>query len=384
MTTTFALPELTEERARIEGLVELFVATDGLGPSRLASLADRSSLAVGPTLLQMAGGGRSPVHARPRATPWDDLVCGLRAAAAATVSLRSRARWWLRGDPGWDQRFGDDDAAPAALCVVGDLATLGAPRVAIVGTRSASAAGMAFARELGSALGEAGVAVVSGLARGIDGAAHRGATADPEASGRAIGVLGTGTSVVYPREHHALQHTVAERGLLLSEYDPGRGPRPEAFPRRNRIVAQLAQAVVVVESGTKGGSLLTVNEATMRARPVLAVPNNPLLRSATGSNALLRASAEGPPLALPCHGVSDVLAVLDYRVAMAAETADDRVDPEGDPGTVLRSLGWERRTTSAVAAATGLSLRATAGALAWLEDQRWVEHEAGRWARVLV
>jgi DNA processing protein len=382
MTPVFALPELTDERAHLEGLVELFVGTEGLGPSRLASLADRSSIGIGPTLLQLAGGGRSPVADRPRSTPWDDLVCGFRKAVS-TRSPQARGRWWLAGDPGWDDRFGDDESAPGALCVAGHLTTLAAPRVAIVGTRSASGAGLAFARELGFALAQVGVAVVSGLARGIDGAAHRGATADPHAEGTAIGVLGTGTQVVYPREHRALQSAVAERGLLLSEYEPDRGPRPEAFPRRNRIVAQLAQAVIVVESGSKGGSLLTVNEATMRSRPVLAVPNNPLLRSATGSNALLRAGADGAPLALPCHGISDVLAVLDYRVAVAAETVDDRTDPSGDPGVVLRAIGWDRRSTSALAASAGLSLPATAAALAWLEEHRWVEHEAGRWARIL-
>jgi DNA processing protein len=382
MTAVFVLPELTDERAHLEGLVELFVGAEGLGPSRLASLAERSSIGIGPTLLHLAGGGRSPVADRPRATSWDDLVSGFRAAVSGSA-VRARGRWWLPGDPGWHDRFGDDEAAPGALCVVGHLSSLQAPRVAIVGTRSASAVGLAFARELGFALAQAGVAVVSGLARGIDGAAHRGATADPEAVGTAIGVLGTGTSIVYPREHRSLQEAVAERGLLLSEYEPSRGPRPEAFPRRNRIVAQLAQAVIVVESGSKGGSLLTVNEATMRSRPVLAVPNNPLLRSATGSNALLRAGTDGAPVALPCHGVSDVLAVLDYRVAVAAETVDDRTDPCGDPGVVIRAIGWDRRTTSALAAASGLSLRATAAALAWLEEHRWVEHEAGRWARIL-
>jgi DNA processing protein len=379
--TAFVLPELTDERARLEALVELFVGTEGLGASRLASMADRSSLPLAATLLHLVERGCSPLSAGSRATPWDDLVTGLRQAVRGSVPA-ARSRWWLRGDPGWSERFGDDDAAPGALSVAGDLGALDAPRVAIVGTRSASTAGLAFARELGRGLAAAGVTVVSGLARGIDGAAHRGAT-DIAGSGAAVGVLGTGLCVVYPREHVRLQAAVAEHGLLLSEYEPGRGPRPDAFPRRNRIVAQLAQAVVVVESGQKGGSLLTVNEAVMRSRPVLAVPNNPLLQSAVGSNRLLRASADAPAEALPCHGVSDVLAVLDFRRAVTAETDDLRPEPRGDAGEVLRALGWDRRTTSAVATSAGLPLQSVASALAWLEEHRWVEHGAGRWSRVL-
>ncbi len=382
VSTSFALTALTDDRRRHESLAELFVGTDGLGPSRLASLVRRSPLTISQTLELLAGGESSPVPTTDRrATAWDELVQRMRTALAGGLPV-AQARWWLSGDPGWDARFGDDDDAPAALCVVGSLAALAGPRVAIVGTRSASAAGLAMARELGFMLSRAGISVVSGLARGIDGAAHRGATSDPTASGTPVGVLGTGTGVAYPREHHGLQAIVAERGLLLSEYDPGRGPRPEAFPRRNRIVAQLAQAVVVVESGTKGGSLLTVNEATLRSRPVLAVPNNPVVRSAAGTNALLREDDGAPPLALPCHGVADVLAVLDYQVVVDGERIDDRLSPDGPTHTVLRAIGWDRRATSALSTESGLSLRETALALAWLEEQRWIEHRSGRWSRI--
>lgn len=382
MQPSFDLPALTEDRRRCESLVEVFVGTDGLGPSRLATLVRRSPLPSTQTLDLLARGESSPVPmSNRRTTAWDELAVRFRAALVGGLPM-ARARWWLSGDPGWDARFGDDEDSPAALCVVGQLSALAGPRVAIVGTRSASAAGLAFARELGFALGRAGVSIVSGLARGIDGAAHRGATSDMSISGRPIGVLGTGTSIVYPREHHALQAVVAERGVLLSEYEPGRGPRPEAFPRRNRIVAQLAQAVVVVESGAKGGSLLTVNEATFRSRPVLAVPNNPLVRSAAGSNALLRESGGAPPLALPCHGVADILAVLDYQAVLHGERIDDRHSPEGTTEAILGAIGWDRRTTSAVSTESGLSLTETAVALAWLEEHRWIEHRSGRWSRI--
>ena len=264
----------------------------------------------------------------------------------------------------------------------GSLACLRRPRVAIVGTRSASAAGLAFARTLAAELAEAGVSIVSGLARGIDGAAHRGALSRPgtESSGP-VGVLGTGVGVAYPREHRSLQHEVSLRGLLLSEYEPTRGPRPEAFPQRNRIVAQLAQVVVVVESGAGGGSLITVNEAGLRHRPVLAVPSNPLVRSGAGTNDLLRGHGDDGPLALPCHGVADVLALLDVQRADGEWFVDDRATPNPSQLSVLEAIGWDRRSTSSLADELSQPLIMVVRSLNELESLGWVHHVDGRWVR---
>lgn len=370
----------TGDRKRLEALVEAFVSSPGLGPSRLRAVQRHSELDLGETLERLSVGDWSAFSVRrPRGEGWDQLASRFRQECTRRVTA-SGCRWWLAGDPGWSEVFGSDDEPPAALAYCGSLEALDQPRVAIVGTRSASSAGLAFARELGASLSAAGVAVVSGLARGIDGAAHRGTIAAGGA-GRAIGVLGTGLGVVYPREHRDLQGSVAANGLLLSEYEPSRGPRPEAFPLRNRIVAQVAHVVVVVESGETGGSLLTVHEAVMRGRPILAVPNNPLVRSSAGSNALLRCVHGAPPVALPCHGTADVLAVLDVGAILRAPDDDPRVEPGEAPRKVLDALGWDERTTSWLAATLSLPLPEVAAALAALEDDGWIAHRCGRWQR---
>lgn len=380
MTASYGGTAATDARGRLEALVETFVSSSELGASRLRSVQRHSELGLGETLDRLSVGDSSCFPSvRRRGDGWGDLGARFRAVCACGVPAAG-CRWWLAGDPGWEAVFAGDDDPPAALAYAGSLDALLRPRVAIVGTRSASAAGLAFARELGAALSVAGVAVVSGLARGIDGAAHRG-TVGSEGEGPAIGVLGTGLGVVYPREHRDLQSSVAANGLLLSEYEPQRGPRPEAFPLRNRIVAQVAQVVVVVESGERGGSLLTVQEAVMRSRPILAVPNNPLVRSAVGSNALLRSEHGAAPVGFPCHSPADVLAVLDLEAVVHTPDDDPRAEPDLRSRSVLEALGWDQRTTSWLASASAMPLGDVAEVLATLEDTGWIVHRSGRWQR---
>ena len=405
-----AIVELTPDRALKEYLVECFVGTPGLGVARLRRLAravqEHGSGATGQAaaadlatvLVRLAEGAPSPFPAfRRNASTWFEMSSLLQAAVArapapsqpqsvqspqSLQSLPAHRRWWMLGDPGWHAHFGTDDDAPAALSVLGSLRCLDEPRVAIVGTRSASAAGLACARQRAGELAEAGVSVVSGLARGIDGAAHRGAVgAGSEGDHGPVGILGTGVAVAYPHEHRDLQRLVAERGVVLSEYSPLEGPRPEAFPQRNRIVAQLGEVVVVVESANRGGSLLTVNEAVLRGRPVLAVPSNPLVRSAAGTNALLRPQRGQPAIALPCHGASDVLALLNVVQIQRPSYADPRVVPTARGMQVLDALGWDRRTTSSLVSELAQPLSEVVRNLAELEDGRWVHHVDGRWVR---
>ena len=402
-----AIVELTPDRALKESLLECFVGTPGLGVARLRRLAravqehwsgaagEAAATDLAAVLVGLAEGAPSPFPAfRRNASTWFEMSSLLQAAVTRAPS-RSRPqslqslplpptplRWWMLGDPGWHAHFGTDDDAPAALSVLGSLRCLDEPRVAIVGTRSASAAGLAFARQLAGELAEAGVSVVSGLARGIDGAAHRGAVgAGSEGDHGPIGILGTGAAVAYPHEHRDLQRLVAERGVVLSEYSPLEGPRPEAFPQRNRIVAQLGEVVVVVESANRGGSLLTVNEAVLRGRPILAVPSNPLVRSAAGTNALLRPQRGQPAIALPCHGASDVLALLNVVQIQRPSFADQRVVPTARGMQVLDALGWDRRATSSLVSELAQPLSEVVRTLAELEDGRWVHHVDGRWVR---
>ena len=190
---------------------------------------------------------------------------------------------------------------PKRLWLRGDAALLDRPVVAIVGTRTATAYGERIAFELARTLAGAGAAVISGLARGIDAAAHCGAL---EAGGATIAVLGTGLDVVYPRAHAALQREIAERGLLISELAPADLAHGGSFPRRNRIIATLAHVTVVVEAGVKSGALITAAYALELGRTIAAVPGPIDIPQAEGSNALLRDGA------MPITSISDAVTLL--------------------------------------------------------------------------
>jgi DNA processing protein len=177
---------------------------------------------------------------------------------------------------------------PAVLFVVGDASLLLYPQVAIVGARGASAAGLAHARAFTLALADAGFAITSGMADGIDGAAH---AATLDAGAKTLAVVGTGPDRVYPRKHHALARRIAAHGVLVSEFPPGTPARPDHFPRRNRIISGLALGTLVIEAGLRSGSLITARLAAEQGREVFALPgsiHNPLAR---GCHRLIRDGA---------------------------------------------------------------------------------------------
>lgn len=177
---------------------------------------------------------------------------------------------------------------PARIWVRGDLALLGRPCVAIVGTRRATPYAERVTAQLARTLAQAGACVISGLARGVDAAAHRGALS---AEGATCGVLGTGLDVVYPRGHAALQADIGRRGLLVSELEPLNAAHGGSFPQRNRIIAALASLTIVVEAGFGSGALLTAEHAEQLGRTVAAVPGPIDVPQAQGSNELLRDGA---------------------------------------------------------------------------------------------
>jgi DNA processing protein len=178
---------------------------------------------------------------------------------------------------------------PALLWVNGHLDALRAPTVAIVGSRRASPYGLEVARRLGADLARRDVTVVSGMARGVDSAAHRGAL---DGGGLTVAVFGCGVDVIYPKEHRALAERIAERGALISEFAPGMAPLKSNFPQRNRIISGLSLAVVVVEAADGSGSLITAEFALEQGRAVLAVPGNVLGGRNYGAHALLRDGAK--------------------------------------------------------------------------------------------
>jgi DNA processing protein len=230
---------------------------------------------------------------------------GVRPAAAAEIEAELErgdaigARLLVLGDPAFPPLLGALDPPPPVLWTLGDAALLARPAVAVVGARIASAAGQRFARSIAQALGEAGYLVVSGLARGIDGAAHQGALGSGTAA-----VLAGGVDDVYPPEHQALYAEIAERGCLVSETAVGHRAQARDFPRRNRLISGLSLGVVVVEAELKSGSLITARLAAEQGRDVFAVPGSPLDPRAKGTNDLIRQGA------VLCEGVEDVLAVV--------------------------------------------------------------------------
>jgi DNA processing protein len=209
---------------------------------------------------------------------------------------------------------------PFVLWVRGAVDALNAPAVAIVGARAASAYGLAVAERLAEDLARTGLVVISGLARGVDSAAHRGALS----SGRTVAVLGSGIDVVYPPEHGPLMRDIAACGAVVSEVVPGTPPKRSFFPLRNRIISGLSRAVVVIEAGEKSGSLITARCALEHGRDVLAVPGNVLSGRNRGGHALLRDGAR------IVESADDVLEELGMtmRATMAAGPSDGAVrDP---------------------------------------------------------
>jgi DNA processing protein len=203
-------------------------------------------------------------------------------------------------EPAFPQALAALDPPPPLIWVRGRPELLERPCVAIVGARVASAAGQRFARGLAAELGQSGHVIVSGLARGIDGAAHEGAL--PTGT---VAVLGGGVDDVYPPEHGGLYARIAETGCVVSESEPGRAAVARDFPRRNRIISGLSRAVVVVEAELRSGSLITARLAAEQGREVLAVPGSPLDPRAKGTNDLIR---QGAAL---CEGADDVLRALE-------------------------------------------------------------------------
>jgi DNA processing protein len=203
-----------------------------------------------------------------------------------TAVARHGGQHLFRGLAPYPRLLDEADGAPPVLIVQGELALFDRPAVALVGARNASAAAVRFARKLGLELAEAGILVVSGLARGIDAGAHQGALDHGTAA-----VVAGGIDIFYPPENEALQRAIGERGVLISEMPLGVEPRARHFPRRNRIIAGLALGTVVIEAAPRSGSLITARLAADYGREVMAVPGSPLDPRAQGCNQLIRTGA---------------------------------------------------------------------------------------------
>jgi DNA processing protein len=291
---------------------------------------------------------------------FDEAVERSRLAAAGI-------RWIARSDAGFPPRLRSIHDPPPGLFLRGrsDPAVLAATCVAIVGARACSDYGAHVARSLGRELASAGVVVISGLARGVDGWGHRGCL---DAGGVTIAVLGCGIDRDYPRAHSALAAEIAVSGLVVSEYPPGVAPAPWRFPARNRIVAGLAAATVVVEARERSGALITADLAVEEGREVLAVPGEITSALSQGSNGLLRLGA------VPVTSAADVL----EAIGIDAPPSPDGGDPPGPAAAAaLGALDRGAATADQIARAAGLDAAAVAAALVELELAGLVEGRAG-------
>lgn len=285
------------------------------------------------------------------------LIDGILAASSqapgadlAWLSGGPNRRAVFLDQPGYPPQLAQIADPPLTLLVQGDTGLLQAPQLAIVGSRNASPGGRETAFALAAALAAAGLVITSGLAEGVDGAAHRGALAG---QGKTVAVLGTGPDRAYPRQHASLADKVWRQGALVSEQPVGTPPRSFNFPRRNRIISGLSLGVLVVEAGPQSGSLITARLAADQGREVFAIPggiHNPLAR---GCHALIRQGAK------LVESVADILEELPPLWSGKADTqpADaEHGQPTGPANPVLTCIGDSPASIDALVARTGLTV----------------------------
>ena len=278
------------------------IRTTGIGPVTYRQLIARFGSADAAIdalpMLAQRGGGRTPRIA--------DVALAEREMA--TIA-KLGARYLFLDDPDYPRLLAEIETAPPALIFCGDIAHASRPCIAMVGARNASAAACRFARQLALQLAEEGTTIVSGLARGVDTAAHIGALGGGS-SGATVGVIASGIDIAYPPDNTALQERIATEGLLLAEQPPGTEPKARNFPSRNRIIAGLAIGTVVVEAVPKSGSLITARLANESGREVMAVPGSPLDPRAQGCNLLIR---EGATLVQSAADILEQIRPFDPR-----------------------------------------------------------------------
>jgi DNA processing protein len=264
---------------------------------------------------------------------------------------------------------------PLLLHIRGDPEILSLPQVAIVGSRKSSRGGLQQAESFASALAASGFVITSGLALGIDGAAHKGALA----TGKTIAVVGAGVDVVYPRQHQYLYDSILDKGgAIISELKPGSPPLRQHFPRRNRIISGLACGVLVVEAALKSGSLITARFALEQGREVFAVPGSIHNPMAKGCHQLIR---EGAVLT---ETLDDIVSQLDGMLALSAESLPVQSAPVLEPGekAVLEALGFDPRDFDSLLSSLSLSVPELTQALISLEMHSMVETVAGKYQRI--
>ncbi|MDQ2080094.1 DNA-processing protein DprA [Xanthobacteraceae bacterium Astr-EGSB] len=318
-------PRLSEAQ-RLDWL--RLIRSENVGPRTFRSLLNhfgsaRGALDALPELARRGGAARAI------------KVCGRAEAEREFAAAQKMGVWFVAlGEPDYPRRLEMIDDAPPLLAVRGDAGHLSRPMIAMVGSRNASAVGIKFAERLARDLSGAGLMVVSGLARGIDAAAHRAAL-----DGGTVAVLAGGQDCIYPSEHIGLVEAILATGCAVSEMPLGWMPRGRDFPRRNRIISGLSVGVVVVEAAHRSGSLITARRALEQGREVFAVPGSPLDPRAEGTNGLIK---DGAALVRNADDVIPVIEPILGRPLPMREpepvppTADETWD--GDAAARVRAL----------------------------------------------
>ena len=367
---------------------------------RLACLRLIRSENVGPAtfraLINHFGGARAALEALPELSRRGGRRTAIRicteAAAEAELAAAERigARPLFTIEPGYPAALAVVEGAPPLIYVKGDDRLLGRPSIAIVGSRAASAAGQQFARQLAAGLGRAGYVIASGLALGIDTAAHHAALETGT-----IAVLAGGLDIIYPPQNADLHRAIGERGCLVSEMPPGFKPRGNDFPRRNRIISGLSLGVVVVEAARRSGSLITARRAADQGREVFAVPGHPLDPRAAGTNQLIK---EGATLVTCAEDVVEALEPFgrpprlggDGKASFgeAHHALDAAPEPlpqvaQDDRSRVLSALGPAPVHVDELARATGLPIRVVQMVLLELALAGRVEHHGSQLVSLL-
>ena len=332
------------------------IRSDNVGPVTFRELINHfggaeQALAALPDLSRK-GGRRQALRLCPRDQAEAELDAAAKIGASPLFTI----------EPGYPPALAAVDAPPPLLYVKGNVGHLTRPMVAIVGARNASAAGQKLARQFARALGQAGFVIASGLARGIDGAAHEAAL-----DTGTVAVLAGGIDNIYPPENAALQDQIATRGCLVTENPPGFVPRAQDFPRRNRIISGVSLGVLIVEAARRSGTLITARMAGEQGRDVFAVPGHPLDPRAEGTNALLKS---GATLATEPEDIIGTLApMLQVRLPLGEANASEAPAPlsdsraefpqvgDADRERLLAALGPAPVDMDALARATGLPAR---------------------------
>jgi DNA processing protein len=342
------------------------VRSAGIGPVTYRQLIARfgtpaAALAAVPDLARRGGGSAPRLFTRDEA---EREIANVEKLGARYLTL---------GQGLYPRFLAEQEDAPPLLIAKGDLKLLDRQAASIVGARNASAAACRFARGLARELGEQGLVVVSGLARGIDSAAHDGALETGT-----IGVVAGGIDVFYPPENEERQTQMFERGLVLAEMPPGTEPRARHFPYRNRIIAAISCGTVVVEAAPRSGSLITARLAAEAGREVMAVPGSPLDPRAQGCNQLIR---DGATLVQTAADVIEAVRVPPSRVQAVSRPFEHRPEPPADgeavPGVVEQLLGPSPAPVDEIIRLSGASPGAVQMALLELDLAGRLDRHAG-------